>query len=105
MSRILKPRGTLLFSIPNYWFINSILHGDILKGKRHFTSIKKGAGDTLSTIHLSMSDRRRVGKVFPYVKVRGRVALQHLNKPNWKDKVLALVPFIDKTLYFFCRKA
>src|ERR1700730_10900374 len=86
---ILKQHGTLLFSIPNYWFINGILAGDFLKGKRHTTQIGKGHNDTLSTIFMSMFDARRVRKIFSQVHVRGRVSLQHLKNPNWKDRVRA----------------
>ena len=32
MRRILKPQGTFLFSIPNFWYIRGILHGVFLGG-------------------------------------------------------------------------
>jgi len=101
MGRILKPEGTLLFSIPNYWYIRSILHGDIFKGGRHSTTVTRNNKNSLSTIFMSMIDVWRVRKIFPFVKVRGRVSLQHLKNPNWKDRVLEKIPFIDKSLYFF----
>lgn len=104
MKRILKPHGTLVFSVPNYWYIQSILHGNIFKGKRHLTTITRNAEDTLSTIFMSMSDARHLRKIFPFAQARGRVSLQHLKEPNWKDRILQAMPFVDKSLYFFCRK-
>ena len=104
MNRILKPGGTFVFSIPNFWYIRQITHGQIFHGKRHLTHITRKSEDTLSTIFLSMLDTGRLRKIFPYVKARGRVSLQILENPNWKDKVLQRIPFIDKSLYFFCKK-
>ncbi len=104
MNRILKPGGTFLFSIPNFWYIRQITHGQIFHGKRHLTHITRKSEDTLSTLFLSMLDTGRLKKIFPYVKARGRVSLQTLENPNWKDKVLQAIPFIDKSLYFFCKK-
>ena len=104
MRRILKPQGKLLFSIPNYWFINGILDGGFLRGKRHLTRIchhsvrpriGKGSDDTLSTQFMSMRGARRVRKIFPFVRVRGRLALQHLK--NRTGKITCLPPSRSST--------
>lgn len=104
MKRILKPNGVLLFSVPNYWYIRAIIRGDIFKGKRHSTQITRCGKDTLSTIFMSMFDVKRVRRIFSSARVSGRVSLQHLENPNWKDRILMTAPLIDKSLYFFCKK-
>jgi ubiquinone/menaquinone biosynthesis C-methylase UbiE len=104
MHRILKPGGTLLFTMPNFWYVGQILDGTIFKGKRQFVQITRQNEDSVSLRLVSMFQSFAMRRVFPFVRVRGRVSLQHLKNPNWKDRVLAAVPFIDKQLYFFCRK-
>jgi ubiquinone/menaquinone biosynthesis C-methylase UbiE len=104
MHRILKPGGTLLFTMPNFWYVGQILDGTIFKGKRQFVQITRQNEDSVSLRLVSMFQSFAMRRVFPFVSVRGRVSLQHLRNPNWKDRVLAAVPFIDKQLYFFSRK-
>jgi SAM-dependent methyltransferase len=104
MHRILKPGGTLLFTMPNFWYVGQILDGTIFKGKRQFVQITRQNEDSVSLRLVSMFQGFAMRRVFPLVRVRGRVSLQHLKNPNWKDRILAAVPFIDKQLYFFCRK-
>lgn len=104
MKRILKPGGTIVFTMVNRWFINSILNGTAFKPKRHGENFGKASSDELATIHASMLDVRNLRRVFGQANVRGRVSMQRLSHPNWKDRILAAVPFVDKSLYFFATK-
>lgn len=105
MKRILKPGGTMVFTMVNRWFINSILNATAFKPKRHGENFGKASSDELSTIHASMSDVRLLRKIFGRAEVKGRVSLQRLKQPNWKDRILGAVPFVDKSLYFFVTKS
>jgi len=104
MRRILRPDGVLVFSVPNHWYARSIVSGDVFRGKRRSTPVKRGEPGTLATSFLSFADIGRVRKIFPAATVRGRISLSgRMEAPNWKDRVLRMAPFLDKSLYFFCK--
>ena len=103
MRRILKPGGTFACSMVNRWFITSILTS-IWKPKRYPENMSRGSSDMIWTIHASYFDVRTFREIFGSASVRGRVSLQALNNPNWKDRLLGMFPFVDKTLYFFAKK-
>ncbi len=104
MRRILKPGGTMVFTMVNQWFVWSVLNGSSFGPKRRGENFGKASADELSTIHASMNDVRLFEKIFGKAEVHGRVSLQHLKSPNWKDRILAICPFFDKSLYFFLTK-
>ena len=105
MKRILKPGGRLLFSIPNYWYIRNIISGAIFEGRRRSTNIGgKKDGQIVSTFFLTFLDKRWIKNIFSSVRVAGRMSIPHIAHPNWKDRLLHLFPFFDKSLYFFCEK-
>jgi SAM-dependent methyltransferase len=104
MRRILKPGGKMVFTMVNQWYIRSILNGTAFSPKRHAEHFGKESSDELSTIHASMFDAYAFRKVFGSAFVRGRVSLQNLQRPNWKDRLFSWLPFFDKSLYFFVTK-
>ncbi len=104
MRRILKPGGTLVFTMVNQWYFKSILNGTACKPRRHAEHFGKESPDEVATIHAWMFDVLRFRKIFPDARVSGRVKLQRLTHPNWKDRMFALLPFFDKSLYFFLKK-
>jgi SAM-dependent methyltransferase len=104
LRRILKFGGKLVFSIPNRWNIKAILDGSAFKGKKRLTHIQRGSNDLLETHVLSTRDTRAVKNFFTQVHVSSRISMQDIANPNWKDRLLQSVPFLDKSLYFFCTK-
>ncbi|OGG58836.1 hypothetical protein A2765_00445 [Candidatus Kaiserbacteria bacterium RIFCSPHIGHO2_01_FULL_56_24] len=104
LKRILKPGGTLVFTMVNRFYIRSILSGRSFQAKRAPRHIMPGSTEMLWTIQATPWDVVRFRRIFKSVRMSGRVRLQHLEKPNWKDRVLARLPFLDKSVYFFCTK-
>ena len=104
MKRILKPGGTFACSMVNQWYIKHWFDLSAFQPKRHPEQMKSGSPDTVWTIHASLADVRTFRKIFGRAEVRGRVSLQRLAHPNWKDRILAALPLFDKTLYFFAEK-
>jgi SAM-dependent methyltransferase len=105
MHRILKPGGRLLFSVPNYFFVKSIFNLNFLRGKHCITKMcRDDDNNKLLTFLFSMLDKKDIEKIFPKVIVKARISLQKTTKLNWKDKILKILPFFDKSLYFFCTK-
>ena len=105
MKRILKPGGTMVFTMINRWFAKSILDGSAFAPKRHDTVFGKESSDTMTTLHGSFLDVYALRRIFGSAHVRGRIYLQRLKEPNWKDRLFALFPFFDKSLYFFVTKS
>lgn len=104
MKRILKPGGTLVYTMVNHWYIRDILAGSAFAPRRHAQSFGDENSDEVSSLYATVLDVRALRKIFPYARVSGRVKFQMLNNPNWKDRVLALLPIFDKSLYFFAKK-
>ena len=104
MKRILKPGGTLVFTMVNQWFVRGIFDGTAFGPRRHAQNFGEESSDEIAAIYASMFDVLKFRKIFPYARVSGRVKLQRLKNPNWKDRIFALVPFFDKSLYFFLKK-
>jgi SAM-dependent methyltransferase len=102
MYRILKPGGVLVFSAINQFFIKDIVRGE-MRRERLISSRRKD-GHELRARLLTFADANWMRRIFPQVLTFGRVRLQELTHPNWKDRILAAVPAIDKSLYFVCFK-
>ncbi|MEK7509178.1 MAG: class I SAM-dependent methyltransferase [Patescibacteria group bacterium] len=104
LHRILKPGGTLVFTMVNRLYARSIISGRVFEPKRARRRIMPGNAEMLWTIQATPWDVIRFRRIFKHVHISGRVRLQHLTNPNWKDRVLAALPFLDKSVYFFCTK-
>lgn len=104
MYRILKPNGVLITSVMNNWYLRDVPRLGFLRGRRRLTSMAKNSPDTLWTYHFSMSDVRAFKKIFRKAKAFGRIGAGKLQNSNWKDRLLAMFPFLDKSLYFVCTK-
>ncbi|OGG72670.1 hypothetical protein A3A38_00335 [Candidatus Kaiserbacteria bacterium RIFCSPLOWO2_01_FULL_53_17] len=104
LHRILKPGGTLVFTMVNRFYIHTILSGRVFEPKRAQRHIMPGSNEMLWTVQATPWDVVRFRRIFKRVHLSGRVRLQHLSSPNWKDRILAMLPFLDKSVYFFCTK-
>ena len=104
MHRILKPGGILVFTMVNRFYIKTILSKAVFQPKRAQKRIMPSSPDMLWTIQATPWDVERFRRIFKNVRMEGRVRLQHLKNPNWKDRILAAFPFLDKSVYFFCEK-
>jgi SAM-dependent methyltransferase len=98
LRRILKPDGVLVMSLPNRFFIKNFLTGEL--GKEGFMTIDRQHPDHLHAHFFGYFDRIAF---FKHVRRFGRMALyQNRDGFNWKDSVLAALPFFDKSMYFVC---
>jgi SAM-dependent methyltransferase len=104
MHRLLKPNGVLIASVINNWYVRNLGTLGFLRGRRRLQTMGKTSPDVLWAYHFSMTDSRALKKIFRKVEAYGRVSAQKLKDPNWKDRVLAGLPFLDKSLYFVCTK-
>jgi SAM-dependent methyltransferase len=104
MKRVLKPGGTICFSMVNRWFLRDILGGGAFRSKHVLTRFGEKHPDVMETTRGSMLDVYAFRKIFPDMRVWGKVSLWEIDRYNWKDRMYRLVPFVDKSLYFFGRK-
>lgn len=91
--RIVKPGGTILFQIPNQFGLRGF-HPRRLKLHVH--------SDTLYVACWNMFDVFRCRRVCKKARVYGR--MQWSNGNNWKDRLLKVLPFFDRALFFVCVK-
>jgi SAM-dependent methyltransferase len=99
MHRVLKPGGTLLFSMANNWYLRN---GPPRPG-RHKQLIdrhKRRTGDYLLARYGSMLDRRRFRRIFPFVMVRARVSLQDPTRIGWAQLLLRRAVFRQLAVFF-----
>lgn len=94
LRRVLKPRGVLVFHVPNMFSLNSIRRGYF--GRRYVTP---RGHPTWTMSHL---DYFRVRRYFSCVTIKG--PMQFHDSAYWKDIVLKWLPFFDRSLYFICTK-
>lgn len=103
--RVLKNEGVFIFNSHNLFFPRSL--------KRFFLSDRKGfqikvgeGSDYLWLYHTTFFEIFKLKKLFKKVKFNYRTALQSLSykESNWKDKILYIFRFIDKSIYFICKK-
>lgn len=102
IKRILKPGGTLVFNMHNRFRMKNLL-GSAWKPKRILDTFDGGRASIWVT-RATFFDVFRFRRVFPKTSIYGRISLQNIPNPNWKDRVLLTLPFLDRSLYFFCTK-
>ncbi len=91
--RVMNPGGIFIFQIPNQFTFTSV------RGRRADVEWK---GDIMSTIFWNMFDVFRCRRIFRKARVYGR--MQWSSGHSWKDRVLKILPFFDRALYFVCVK-
>jgi SAM-dependent methyltransferase len=103
MHRLLKPGGTLVFSMVNTWYLRN---GPPIPKRRKqlIDRHKRITADYLLARYGSMLNVRKFRRVFSFVTVQARVCLQDSSRFGWKQRLLRLLPFFDSSLYFFCKK-
>jgi SAM-dependent methyltransferase len=91
--RILKPSGTLVFQVPNQFTLRGVA--------RRRNHVYWQDGDFYPTMW-NYLDVLRCRRIFSRARVYGR--MQWSDGSNWKDRVLKILPFFDRALFFVCIK-
>lgn len=105
LARIVAPGGYVIVNALNHLFVKNFLDGSVLKGRDRRVPMHRDEGsDAPLTHYLDWRESRRFKKIFPEVACYGRSGLQQGPAANRKERLLRQLPFLDKSLYFVCRK-
>ncbi len=100
LKKLLNPGGILIVSAVNTFNPSNVFA--LRFSRTNSYPVTRGSNEMLTTQTMSFFDRMRLSRLFQSVKVYGRSSLSYSPYDNWKDYILRLFPFFDKSLYFIC---
>lgn len=94
--RVLKKDGVAIFNLHNRFFLRGI----------HKNFYKKYNKDSYNILVYGATpfDVFRFKKYFKEVRLKYRISMLSWKKANWKDICYKIIPFLDKSIYFVCKK-